>query len=66
MGCGLPRQLRPWGSNRKNDVAPVVIPDELRTSDIEVYGAMLDLLPNRELVCGFLVSIKIEMVAFFR
>ena len=32
----------------------VVILDELTPSDIEAYNAMLDTLPHRELICGFL------------
>ena len=32
----------------------VVILDELSATDIQVYNAMLDTLPCRELICGFL------------
>ena len=37
-----------------SDIDMVVILDELSTSDIEAYNTMLDTLPHRELVCGFL------------
>ncbi len=37
-----------------SDIDVVVILDELSASDIGVYNAMLDSLPHRELICGFL------------
>lgn len=37
-----------------SDIDVVVILDELSASDIGVYNAMLDTLPERELICGFL------------
>jgi len=37
-----------------SDIDPVVILDELLAGDIAQYRAMLDTLPSRELVCGFL------------
>jgi len=37
-----------------SDLDVVVILDELSAADIETYNAMLDLLPHRELICGFL------------
>ena len=37
-----------------SDIDVVVILDELSASDIGVYNAMLDGLPHRELICGFL------------
>jgi len=37
-----------------SDIDMVVILDELSVSDIESYNDMLDTLPHRELVCGFL------------
>ena len=37
-----------------SDIDIVVILDELSASDIEAYNAMLDTLPHRELICGFL------------
>lgn len=43
-----------------SDVDVVVILDELTAQDIQAYNAMLDILPNRELICGF-VSGKKEL-----
>ena len=37
-----------------SDIDIVVILDELSVSDIQEYNAMLDTLPHRELICGFL------------
>ncbi|MBE6670914.1 MAG: nucleotidyltransferase domain-containing protein [Ruminococcaceae bacterium] len=37
-----------------SDIDMVVILDELYSSDIDTYNIMLDSLPHRELVCGFL------------
>ena len=37
-----------------SDIDVVVILDELSTADIETYNAILDALPHRELICGFL------------
>jgi len=37
-----------------SDIDIVVILDELSTSDIQTYNTMLDTLPHRELICGFL------------
>jgi len=37
-----------------SDIDIVVILDKLSSSDIKTYNAMLDSLPHRELVCGFL------------
>ena len=37
-----------------SDIDTVVILDELSARDIEVYNAMLDTLPQRERICGFL------------
>jgi len=36
------------------DTDTVVILDQLNASDIQTYRAMLDSLPHRELICGFL------------
>ena len=44
-----------------SDIDVVVIFDELLTSDISAYNAMLDTLPNRELICGF-ISGKDELL----
>ena len=37
-----------------SDIDIVVILDQLSVTDIQKYNAMLDTLPNRELICGFL------------
>ena len=37
-----------------SDIDIVVILDELSASDIGVYNEMLDRLPHRDLICGFL------------
>ena len=37
-----------------SDIDVVVILDELSSSDIQSYNAVLDSLPHRELICGFL------------
>ena len=37
-----------------SDIDMVVILDQLSASDIRTYDAMLDTLPCRELICGFL------------
>ena len=44
-----------------SDIDVVVILDELSASDIHKYNAMLDTLPHRELICGF-VSGKNELL----
>ena len=44
-----------------SDIDVVVILDELIVIDIQTYNAMLDTLPNRELICGF-VSGKQELL----
>ena len=44
-----------------SDIDVVVILDELSVSDIQTYQDMLDTLPHRELVCGF-VSGKEEIL----
>jgi hypothetical protein len=36
-----------------SDLDVVVIFDELTPADLQAYGAMLDTLPHRELICGF-------------
>jgi len=42
----------------KSDIDVVVILDELSFSDIHAYNSMLDTLPQRELICGFLAGKK--------
>ena len=37
-----------------SDIDVVVILDELYASDIQKYNTMLDVLPHREMICGFL------------
>ena len=44
-----------------SDIDVVVILDDLRVSDIQYYQKMLDTLPHRELICGF-VSGKDELL----
>ena len=44
-----------------SDIDVVVILDQLSAADIQKYNAMLDTLPNRELICGF-VSGKNELL----
>ena len=44
-----------------SDIDIVVILDQLSVTDIQKYNTMLDTLPNRELICGF-VSGKDELL----
>ena len=44
-----------------SDIDVVVILYKLAAQDIQIYNAMLDTLPNRELICGF-VSGKEELL----
>ena len=44
-----------------SDIDVVVILDQLSAADIQKYNTMLDTLPNRELICGF-VSGKNELI----
>lgn len=44
-----------------SDIDVVVILDVLRIDDLKVYRDMLDTLPNRELICGF-ISGKNELL----
>ena len=41
-------------ATENSDIDVVVILDELTPSDIQIYREMLDRLPHRELICGFL------------
>ena len=41
-------------ATKTSDIDIVVILDELNADDIQTYNKMLDTLPNRELICGFL------------
>ena len=48
-------------ATESSDIDVVVILDELSSSDIQTYNDMLDTLPHRELICGF-VSGKDEIL----
>ena len=48
-------------ATESSDIDVVVILDELSASDIQAYNDMLDTLPHRELICGF-VSGKNEIM----
>lgn len=48
-------------ATEKSDIDVVVILDKLTVDDIKAYGGMIDTLPNRELLCGFL-SGKDELI----
>ena len=48
-------------ATESSDIDVVVILDELSASDIHTYNDMLDTLPHRELICGF-VSGKDEIL----
>ena len=37
-----------------SDIDIVVILDKLSADDIQTYNSMLDTLPHRDLICGFL------------
>ena len=41
-------------ATENSDIDMVVILDELTAMDIQAYNKMLDSLPHRELICGFL------------
>ena len=41
-------------ATKTSDIDIVVILDELSASDIQTYNTMLNTLPHRELICGFL------------
>ena len=45
-------------ATERSDIDIVVILDVLSAADIQTYGAMLDSLPHRELICGFLSGKK--------
>ena len=58
-GSGVVRgsagELRPGGeATETSDIDIVVILNQLSAADIQKYNKMLDQLPNRELICGFL------------
>ena len=41
-------------ATENSDIDMVVILDELSASDVATYNTMLDTLPHRELICGFI------------
>lgn len=41
-------------ATKTSDIDVVVILDEMSACDIQKYNSMLDTLPNRDLVCGFI------------
>ncbi len=45
-------------ATEKSDIDRVVILDEVTVSDVQNYNTMLDSLPHRELICGFLSGKK--------
>lgn len=45
-------------ATEKSDIDMVVILDEVSVLDIQSYNTMLDSLPHRELICGFLSGKK--------
>ena len=48
-------------ANESSDIDTVVILDALNAEDVKVYNGMLDTLPYRELICGF-ISGKSEIL----
>ena len=59
--AGLQGSYARGEATESSDIDPVVILDVLTAEDIASYGAMLDSLDHRELVCGFL-SGKVELL----
>ena len=45
-------------ATEKSDIDVVVILDELSAGDIQAYHDMIDIMPYRELICGFLSGKK--------
>ena len=45
-------------ATESSDIDVVVILDELSVEDVKSYNAILDTLPNRELICGFISGKK--------
>lgn len=48
-------------ATNRSDIDIVVILNELQASDIQTYNELLDTMPHRELICGF-VSGKAELL----
>ena len=51
---GLQGSFARGEATETSDIDTVVILDTLSAKDIELYNAMQDVLPHRELICGFL------------
>jgi len=51
---GLQGSFARGEATEKSDIDMVVILDELSASDVAAYNTMLDTLPHREVICGFL------------
>ena len=51
---GLQGSFARGEATETSDVDMVVILDELSSSDVATYNTMLDTLPHRDLICGFL------------
>ena len=51
---GLQGSFARGEATENSDIDMVVILDELSSSDVATYNTMLDTLPHRELICGFL------------
>jgi len=51
---GLQGSFARGEATENSDIDMVVILDELSSTDVAFYNAMLDTLPHRELICGFL------------
>jgi hypothetical protein len=51
---GLQGSFARGEATENSDIDIVVILDEMSGADIATYNAMLDTLPHRELICGFL------------
>jgi predicted nucleotidyltransferase len=51
---GLQGSFARGEATENSDIDMVVILDELSALDVVTYKAMLDTLPHRELICGFL------------
>ena len=55
---GLQGSFARGEATETSDIDVVVILDELSAMDIQTYNDMLDTLPHRELICGFLSGKK--------
>ena len=51
---GLQGSFARGEATKNSDIDMVVILDELSSTDVATYNTMLDTLPHRELICGFL------------